>query len=175
MLALAGAFGLAPQGLTGVRFAKNQTVATYLAQEAMETVHAIRDNRMFYQPRPSDRLNWLADLLVCIDKSCVVDAVNNTVQACSGGPATCPPLMSVDIPTSGGKIYGNGSDPMWGAGAQTTIFTRTVSIQKVVNDEVAPGNDDTEVLVTVDIWWKEGNVTKHNIIKETLFDWWTIK
>lgn len=176
MIAIGSAFGLAPQGLMGARFAKNQTTANYLAQDALETVHNIRDNSMFFSPNPSDPFNWLSGLSECQGKNwCTVDSVDNTLNVClgSGSNVSCPPLDMIQT-VDGGVAYGNGplfsKDPT----VQTSIFTRRVNISSVVNDVVAPGNTDTEVLVTVRVEWQEGALKKRQTqMTETLFDWWT--
>jgi len=169
MMAIGSAFALAPQGLTGSRFARNQTTATYLAQEGLEVVHNMRDNAMFFAPNTADPLNWLAYVSACIDKLCTVNAIEEKLEVCGG---SCPPLLSIQTP-EGGVAYGNGplfsTDPT----VQTTIFTRSVTLHKILNRTIGPTRDDTEASVIVRVTWKEGNLTKVTEVKETLFDWWT--
>ncbi len=166
MVAIGSAFGLAPEGLVGARFAKNQTTATYLAQEVLESIHNARDNAMYFSPS-EDPLNWLSGFAQCIGVKCTINAIDLVFTPCS---ATCPPLKAVTT-SDGGSAYGNGgffdSDPS----VVSTIFTRSVTVQKVQNTTI--GRDDTEALVTVSVTWKEGSVTKDTRIEDTIFDWWT--
>src|SRR3989338_6006412 len=166
MIAVGSAFGLAPQGLMGARFAKNQTTANYLAQDALEAVNNIRDNSMFFSPDPSNPYNWLSGLSECEGKNwCVIDSVNNLVTQCPGTglAAACPPLDMIQT-DDGGVAYGNGplfsKDPT----VQNSIFTRKFNIQNVPNDIIAPGNVDTEALVTVRVEWKEGKLNRQTQI-----------
>ena len=166
MLAIGSAFGLVPEGLIGARFAKNQTTATYLVQEAMEEVHNLRDNTMFFSANPSDPLNWLSALSACIDKLCTIDAVSGSVQACS---TKCPP-MDVRLDDSGSIIYSSHTNIANPSNAPS-IFTREITIKKINNATI--GRDDTEAQLTARVRWDEGSVTKTTEMKETLFDWWT--
>ncbi|HEY4483324.1 MAG TPA: prepilin-type N-terminal cleavage/methylation domain-containing protein [Candidatus Paceibacterota bacterium] len=175
MIAIGSAFGLAPQGLMGARFAKNQTIANYLAQDALETVHNIRDNSMFFSPNPGDPYNWLSGFSECQGgKWCTVDTINNTVAPCLGITAdSCPPLDMIQTKTDGGVAYGNGplfrNDPT----VQNSIFNRAVTIENIPNNTIASGNIDTEALVTVRVTWQEGKLKRQAQTAETLFDWWT--
>lgn len=167
MIAIASAFGLAPEGLVGARFAKNQTTATYLAQEGLEVVHNIRDNAMLFSPDPTNPLNWLRGFTQCIGRQCTVNAIEDTVDVC---PSVCPPVQSIQT-IDGGIAYGNGQLFSSDSTVQNTIFTRSIIVKKVPNSTI--GRDDTEATVLVKVSWKEGRVTKVTSISENIFDWWT--
>jgi len=167
MITIASAFGLAPEGLMGARFAKNQTTATYLAQEALEVVRNMRDNAMFFSPDTSDPYHWLSNVSHCIDIKCTVDPIEERLEPCSD---TCPPVKSVKT-IDGGIAYGNGRLFSTDSSAQDTIFTREITLKKTFNTLI--GRDDTEAVVTVKVSWKEGRVTKVTEISESIFDWWT--
>lgn len=167
MLAIGSAFGLAPQGLIGARYAKNQTTANYLVQDALETARNIRDNNMFFSPNPADPYNWQAGLKECLDRWCSVNSVNDTLTAC---PGACPPLIQIDT-ADGGVAYGNGplfaNDPS----AQTSIFTRALMLHRLNNATI--GNDNTEALVTARVIWQEGSLSRETQVSVDLFDWYT--
>ncbi|HEY4493091.1 MAG TPA: prepilin-type N-terminal cleavage/methylation domain-containing protein [Candidatus Paceibacterota bacterium] len=167
MIAIASAFGLAPEGLVGARFAKNQTAATYLAQEGLEIVHNMRDSAMFFAPNLANPDNWLINISGCIGRKCVVNPVEEKLEVCG---SSCPPLQSVQT-LDGGLAYGNGLIFASDSTVQNTIFTREITVTKVRNEII--GRDDTEAVITVKVSWKEGRVTKVTEISETLFDWWT--
>lgn len=176
MIAVSSAFGLVPEGLSGTRFARNQTTASYLAAEAMEIVTNIRDNRMIYNPDFDNPDNWLIGMEVCIGpgRLCVVNAVLNTLIACG---SSCPPVRFINDSTEGG-VYGNGGRFALDPNSLDTIFTRTVNVTRVTNsvalDETgSSGRDDMEILVEVQVSWKEGSLTKRTILQKSLFDWMT--
>jgi prepilin-type N-terminal cleavage/methylation domain-containing protein len=165
MISISSAFSLAPEGLSGSRFAKNQTTATYLAQEALEIVHNSRDNKMLFSPNSADPLNWLANVKQCRDELCTVNPINLELDECNGN---CPPVKMIHDDVDDSITYGNGR---YFDAAQNTIFTRTVSIQQVPNSTI--GRDDTEAKVTVVVSWKEGVITKRTEVSENIFDWMT--
>ncbi|MEK7535858.1 MAG: type II secretion system protein [Patescibacteria group bacterium] len=167
MVAISSAFGLAPEGLVGARFAKNQTVATYLAQEGLEIVHNMRDNAMFFAPNTSDPLNWLINIKQCINNNCTVNPIEEKLEVCTG---TCPSLKSIQT-VDGGKAYGNGTLFTTDSSVQDTIFTRSVRVKQVFNKSI--DRDDTEATITVTVGWREGRVNKKTEISENLFDWYT--
>ncbi len=168
MVAIGSAFGLAPEGLVGARFVRNQTTATYLTQEAVETVRNIRDNSMFFDADDSKPLNWIKNLSACVDTLCTVDVKAGTVIPCLSG---CTPL-GVRRMENGNLSYENivpGS--LDSLGLSPSIFTREIIIHKVQNKAI--GRDDTEILLTARVIWYEGAVKKTTEINTTLFDWWT--
>jgi prepilin-type N-terminal cleavage/methylation domain-containing protein len=167
MISISSAFSLAPEGLAGSRFAKNQTTATYLAQEALEIVRSNRDNKMIHSQDTADPLNWLAKVSQCIDELCTVNPINLDMDQCSG---SCPPVRTLLDTVNDSLIYGNGQ---YFESAQNSIFTRTVTIKKVLNKTIGPTRDDTEIKVTVRVTWKEGVISKNTEVSEYLFDWAT--
>lgn len=172
MVAIGSAFGLAPEGLVGARFAKNQTTATYLAQEAIETARNIRDNSMFFAADPSDPMNWLSGLSACIGRLCTVDVKAAKVVPCQ---SSCAPLDTV-VAANGQVTYVNHSGAL-SADIFPSMFTRDISVRLVTNSKIAAlrgdAGGDTEAVITARVRWKEGVVTKTTEINETLFDWWT--
>lgn len=170
MVAIGSAFGLAPEGLIGARFARNQTIATYLAQEALEITHNARDNAMFFGPDSSDPLNWLSGISQCINRACTVSAVNATVEPCPTGTGCLP--LRVRLAPDGSSIFENSTD-LIDPNTQPSIFTREIMVKKVLNNTIGVDRDDTEVLVTAKVSWKEGIVTKKTEVSESLFDWYT--
>ena len=186
MVVISSAFSMLPEGLTGARFAKNQTSASYLALEAMEVVTNLRDNAMFYSPDSSDEDNWIENLnpSECIDndldgdpdpnKSCLVNGIDNFLIPCDGA---CPPLLAY-VDDFEGLIYGNGGEFDKRADAVYTNFTRVVNIERISNaialdTSGSPGTDKVEMKVTVTVFWKDGSLTKRTVAEKILFDWMT--
>lgn len=167
MIAIASAFGLAPEGLVGARYAKNQTTATYLAQEAMEIALNTRDNVMFFAPDTSDPMAWLSGLDTCINTMCTVDSINGEFYPCD---KECKPLRVMSL-ADGSIAYGNGPLYDRDPSVRDSIFTREIEVTKIANSVI--GRDDTEARVVVRVSWKEGIVSKTTEIQTTIFDWLT--
>ncbi|MDQ3090026.1 MAG: prepilin-type N-terminal cleavage/methylation domain-containing protein [bacterium] len=161
VLAVTGAFSAAQSGLSSYNHSKNQTIAIYLAQEAIEQIRYRRSTNTI------SGSYWLSSVAeassnVCFDtlnngKSCTVDVLNNTLTACSG---TCPVIRQN---TDGDNSYGY-------TGAWTaTIFRRSVQITPVYPAGCI--NNCSEVSVLVTITWSKGLVNRQFKIRENLFDW----
>lgn len=177
MIVISSAFGLLPEGLTGARFAKNQTTASYLALEAMEVVTNLRDNAMFFSPNLDDPMNWLKNLDGCVDDDfdalvevfCTANGIENTVHQCTG--EACPPLYFIDDPFEG-AVYGNGGMFDENSTAEPTFFTRYFSIILLDNGRAPVGDGtDIEALVRVVVTWNEGGSIKRTVAQKNIFDW----
>ncbi len=161
VLAVTGAFTAAQSGLSSYNHSKNQTIAIYLAQEAIEQIRYTRSTNTI------SGSYWLSGIAesssnVCFDttnngKSCTVDVLNNTLTACSG---TCPVIRQN---TAGDNSYGyTGS---W----TSTIFRRSVQITPIYPAGCI--NDCSEVSVLVTMTWSKGLVNRQFKIRENLFNW----
>ncbi len=81
MIAIAGPLTIAQKGLMASVYARDQSVATFLAQDAMEFVKNYRDNNI------KQGRGWLAGLVSCTPASyCNVDTTDGTIQG-SGSQA----------------------------------------------------------------------------------------
>ena len=145
---LAG-FTAVQNGLKSSQTAKNQMIAFYLVQEAMEHIKNRRDTNAL------DFINggsstWLTGLSACSSPSvCYIDAPADTVTACSGVNSTCPNMV---IKTATG-LYG------YNAAGVTTNFKRAITYQSVSADEVT---------VTIWISWTQGIATKSSLNSTTI-------
>ena len=151
LLALVGPLTIASKGLISSTIAKDQTTAFYLAQDAVEYIRNTRDrNNLNQNP-------WLTDLGACAAGTCTVDSSNRrppaeVVKSCSGG--ACQPLRRSE--NSG--LYG------YNASWSETIFTRTVSLTQI---------SDNETAVAVTISWRAKGLSsqKSFTIKEHILNW----
>jgi len=169
VIAIAGPLTLASRGIFASQVAKDEVVAFYLTQEALEAVRAIRDgNRL-----ESLTTSWLEGLNgspgpLCIadslnpDIKCTIDALDLSVVECVGG--TCPRLQQ--DPVSG--LYG------YGPGFVDTIYTREIQITR------SNLNPDHEIEIKSTVSWvrgfpKEGvdppPPAKDIILQVRLYDW----
>lgn len=148
--AIAGPLSIASRSLFSSTVAREQIVAIYLAQEAIEGVRSIRDQNGL------NGVSWLTDL-PAIGTNFTIDLVNinggtnkPTIAAC---PGTCS-AINYDPAT---RLY------QYGSGSASN-FTRTVRIDSV------PDKTD-EVKVSVTVTWEVGQVSRSFIARDNLFNW----
>ncbi len=150
-LSILAGFTAVQNGLKSSLTAKNQIVAFYLVQEAMEYVKNKRDSNAldFINGGPS---TWLTGLSACNSPSvCYIDVPSDVITACSGVNSTCPNLV---IKNSNG-LYG------YNAAGVTTNFKRAITYQTVSADEVT---------FTIWISWTQGLSTKSFQVTHSLFN-----
>lgn len=144
LVSLAGPLSIAAQALSSAHYARDQVVAFYLAQEAIEYVRAVRDQNYLASG------SWLDGLSECVDASCTVDFPNFTHSACSG---SCSPLL---ISSTGG-LYNQQS-------GSESPYTRTLTISSV------EGTAEI-VVVRSTVTWQSAGFDRQIQVTEYLFDW----
>lgn len=149
--AVAGPLTLAQKGLQSAILARDQLIASFLAQEGLELVRGLRDDNSLASSRPAD---WLANLSVCITSTnpsgCTIDPSSSLIVACSG---TCPPLR-LDT-TYGFYNY----VPI----NRVTPFTRTIKIVRHANGR--------EAKITSTISWRTSIFDRQLVLEDVLFKW----
>jgi prepilin-type N-terminal cleavage/methylation domain-containing protein len=148
VLAVAAPLTLGSQGLTASRVARDQVTATYLAQEAIEYIHNLRDTNVL-----SGR-GWLTGLDECLLGTCRI-ALNDPEETISGCGKECPVLNYNDNP----GIYGYAEGSAW----VPTKFTRSITMEETVS------GIEAEIEVTVS--WTDGIHTRSIATKEYLLNW----
>lgn len=150
--AIAGPLTIAAKGLSAALIARDQMVAFYLAQDAVEYVRFVRDsNKLAGSP-------WLTGLDACLGASgCTVDPSAGTVAACSG---TCSVINKYDA--GSGHVYFS-----YTLGTPTPQqFKRTVTLA------APPTGETTEEVLTVAVSWRaQSGVTRTISVRENLLDW----
>jgi Tfp pilus assembly protein PilV len=145
LIAIAGPLTLAYQSLTTSKAVKNQTTATFLAQDALEFMKNLRDVNALSEN------SWLDTIDAC-NPGCIVD----TITAGESIPNICfgdCPNIRFDSTTG---FYGY--DASWAV----TGFNRTVSINSI---------SATEAVITVNVSWGSGLQTRSFTITDNIFDW----
>lgn len=140
LVAIVGPLTLASRGIASAGFAKQQVIATYLAQEAVEYIRNVRDsNKISGSP-------WNTGLADCIGVgvACRIDVPLGSIVPCS--PGVC---QNIGHDQNTGR-YG------YTAGLPETVFRRTITISVV-----PPNTDEYEVVVTVT--WAGGIVPSKTI------------
>lgn len=147
MIAVAGPLVVASKGLTTALYSRDQTIASFLAQETMEVIKNTRDNNI----ASLTPANWLKGFESCLSNStlCDMGAADSTVKiGCSS--SGCP--IYFDRASS---LYNNVS-------GETTLFKRYFFLTAPVTAYPStPGlciQSDSECKANVVVTWNEGNV-----------------
>lgn len=165
-LALAGPLTIASKGLLASLVAKDQFIAFYLAQDAVEYVRYLRDSSCLANPGSGNGCPdtvWLQKLNGCLTSvnasGCYLDSTENSPASVTGCSGTCPVLRY----NSTTKIfnYDASSNPV------PQRFIRTVTLAPPTS-----GNPD-EYIVTVSVSWTDmAGVTRVPItVQENLYRW----
>ena len=146
LLAVMAPLTIAHHGIASTSFARDQVIATYLAQDAIEAI--ITQKRQNALLRAD---NWLNNMSGC-PVDCIVNPLkigqSNFTESCN---VTCP----IKYDDSSGMYGYDTGNP--------TKFTRTVAFENVQNN-----SDEAKVTVTVS--WKSSLLTKSFSIKTNIFN-----
>lgn len=178
MIAVAGPLVVATRGLTSASVAKNQMVATFLAQETLEVIKNRRDNDTdLGSPGTGwlvvDNLSGQVDLLQCIkpaagsdDTPCDAGLLSENEYIVTG----CEYLSPVDTDKKTCRLFfneaagyipapNNGSEPDFFHSALGLTFTPS-SFYRHFYVEIADGDETnpTEVTLHVKVHWMEGRL-----------------
>ncbi len=159
-IAIVGPFHIVQGVLQSSYTARDQLVASALAQEGVEYMRSVRDGNFLYNLHNSGTRPWLYGVdgstyggvtgPDCYGSACVVDVGQQTITACGGSSCTARPLY-----LSGSNLY---TEVVTGT---LTRFTRKIQLTSV---------SDTETLITVTVTWD--NHGSHSVIvTETLRKW----
>ena len=164
-VALVAPLTLAQRGLNSSMYAKDQVTAFYLAQEAIEYVHFIRDSNNI--AGRSKTANWLIGLESCMGSNlCGIDInapTGQNVVSCTGNLPACQLKFN-----SATGVYGLRSTPGWA----NTIFTRTLTITQVQIGNGPSADPNAQANLEARVSWKAGAITRTVVIKEKIFNWY---
>lgn len=152
IVAIVAPMALATQSLSTAFYARDQVVAFHLAQEAIESVRAVRDHNILENAYgiPTDILTGLPST---DGGAFTIDTRDNTM-------ALCPDFGGCDPLRNNGEFYGYGSGDGW----EDTRFTRSVRANFVT------GSD--EVRIEVEVAWRTGVFREQSItISQNLYRW----
>ncbi len=164
-VAIAAPMSLTTQSLSSAYYARDQMTAFHLAQEAIESVRAARDENILASE---------ADLLQGIPAGGVpfiIDTRDNEMTVCNqGSPAQCPYMRT---PTSS-------SDPAFYAyrdvDSTEDIYTTPLGwadtrFRRTIRAEMLTGTND-EMRITVIVSWQTGAFQVRTItMRENLYRW----
>lgn len=143
MISVSGPLAIADKALTASLYAKDQSTASFLAQEEMEIVKNVKDNNIVN----NGNSYWISQGLA----SCI--GGNYCDMTIPGGS-----LTKVGCPSSGCKLYVDASDGYTDNNSigNPTIFSRSLNLSG--SGCIADGSG-SECQVTVIVSWNEGTIS----------------
>jgi type II secretory pathway pseudopilin PulG len=133
MVAIVSPMTIAQRGLSSAIFSKEQMVASYLAQDAIEYIKNQRDVVALGLASDDTTTPWLPQNFIdeCFDKYCDIDTSTGAVKTLNG-------KLKVQVIDDKFVFYGH-------TGGSDSAFERGIIMKETGPDEV---------LVTVDVAWK---------------------
>lgn len=161
-VAIAAPLTLASQSLSAAYSARDQVIAFNLAQDAIETVRAQRDNNILSILKNSTNITWLDNLSVQLvgqsPKPFMVDSLSltkNFIPCSSSQSSSCSNLL-FDYNTG---FYGHEH-------GSPSKFKRSVMITEI------PNTNGNEVKVKAVVTWKSGiSSTRRVLLEENIYNW----
>ncbi len=149
MIAIAGPLTIANQALTAALGSRNAMIATYLAQDGMESIKNIKDNN------GTDFLANLGDVICTPSQHC------QTPTAWSNGSFITSVADVCDQSSQGCKLYvGDTTNYTYSSQTQRTPFTRYYYL--------SAGSNDNERVVTVVVDWNDGSIPNEIKLQELM-------
>jgi len=160
VMATVGPLALAASSLAQANYIKDQIVATFLAQEALEIMRNVRDTSGITE------IKRLADgtggVSCGVGSVCTVSGIDTSgvTYAVTGCQDTCPAL-EFDTENDLYCYTGHGGADCPGV-RTSSIFTRTVNVERV--------NDGKEYKIHATVRWARGYGERHIELTENLFE-----
>ena len=185
MMSVVAAFFVVQTSLFLSTSSKNSITARFLAQEAMEYVHHVRETQLSLHDGGANNVQWLSGFEPCgRNNPCTIDVsdpVDVEIQECSGG--VCSVLGYCTRDNSGGandgrrqSRYGYDSNDAWSDWIDTQ-FTRSIIFREVdENGRIIIGNgvgnwrQVQEIVATVVIEWQERGEQKKIVYEQNFFN-----
>jgi Tfp pilus assembly protein PilV len=145
VFAVVGPLTLTSRSLNATLVTRDELVATYLAQEALEHVRFLRDGSMLRGE------NWMLSLGSCLGQYCAIDVWDDSLPSTCGNDG----CSEIDYDEDTHRYqYGDGD---------ATHFTRLVRI-----DNTGQADEKT---VSIVVEWTSGTREHSLQIRENIFDW----
>lgn len=142
MVAVASPLTIAQKGLSSAIYAKDQIIASYLAQDAIEYLRNVSDRNT------ESGVNWLSGIKDSCGTSCNVDTSAGSISFCS----SCSALKYNENSQIYSYVSGNNSP-----------FIRVVKVEETVLD--------VEALITVTMSWKDKNTDRVINFHTRIYNW----
>lgn len=156
-VALIGPFVAVQNALTASYIARDQLIASSLAQEGMEYIRSVRDNNYLNGRVWMDELSSYACYGVTPTSYCTVDPTQGDVHSASTAMTAYSSLNNVPkLYLSSNSLYNQQNS------GTATRFTRTVQMRTI---------SDTEVEVTVTVSWTTSRQSYSATVVDNLQNW----
>jgi prepilin-type N-terminal cleavage/methylation domain-containing protein len=170
-MALTGLITVAAKGSFNINAARDRLTATYLADEGIELMRAMRDTSVLESGSPSAlTAGWLRFVSTAV-------ATCSSTAPCDIGYYPFPQFSNFYAgcaftpPASTGKYCPLYYDTVTGFYNNQGYGTRTAYSRSLVT-EWSP-SDPSEVKVTSTVIWREGSVYKNIVQTESIFNWYS--
>jgi prepilin-type N-terminal cleavage/methylation domain-containing protein len=175
-ISILGILSVLASSITDVTYAKEKTIAGYLAQEGIEYMRNIRDNDVLY---PANGSSWTAFSTTSSLASCIYDTSHGIDNRCGFNSFTTPTNLitffkcSVDptepAPSPGCILYLNSGTGIYNDYNDNTTVDSNSGFTRKVWMTVLPGGNEVQIFSEVD--WNQGTGTANVIFSENLFNW----
>ena len=146
MISIAGPLTIAQKGLTAAIYARDQVIASFLAQDAMEFLKNVRDNNIILG------LSFLDGMRLCLTGNrCTVDTTPLAISPIAGANDT--------------KLY-NDDAGYKTSGINATQFSRNFYL-KNINPATGLANEAT---IVVEVAWSNGTVQNIVSLEDQIFN-----
>lgn len=181
--ALGGPFALASQSLRAAGYAREEVVASRLAEEALEIVHGIRDNYSIDGDAWSSAggNSWNVLKTSCASGNACVLVVGNQVAGGNGSNTSIWPSVSVQpcgSPTCGSPMKDVYLDSVSGVYAQFAAAPSSQWVKQPITRQIiltpvaiSGGSETAEYTVTVTVDFRAGKLTKKLVVSDTIRNW----
>jgi prepilin-type N-terminal cleavage/methylation domain-containing protein len=165
LISITGPMTFAQSGLRASFVARDQIVAFYLAQDAIETIKNTRDNNSL------SGADWLQDLATCVDAGssslgtpCEIETVHagtdiKAVRSCGNSEDDMCPLMKYNPDYKEFRLSTDNT-----LGNTLSKYSRTVFINEIVPDREA------QIIVVVE-WDTTFFSDRKIVVQENIYNW----
>ena len=168
MISIVGPLTIASKGLIAAVGSRDQVIASYLAQDAMEYIKNVRDNNLLV-----DSVNGWANFLSLMNNNGLCDNSHfcgvETIPSLNNNPLQMrivPCNGFSGVPSAACNLYADSTYSYYthtAGGNRPTEFNRTFTVtpESALSDAV---------LVTVTVTWKNGTIQNQVVLKDMFFN-----
>lgn len=175
MIAITGPLTISQKGLGAAVYARDQLVATYLAQDAMEYVHYLRDKNILSGSTYNTGMTACATVTTGADVpgGCTIDTYSNGALKkldhsssnfdfiCQYNESSIP-----DVPL----MYDHGNQDNGNCSSGSTAHLTTQFHRRIYIDPVSGANNGHESAVKVVVTWSNGSLDNTVTLKDNIYD-----
>lgn len=165
MIAIAGPLTIAQKGLLASSYARDQMIASFLAQDGLEYAKNVRDNNL----RNRDVIDWLYGLSSCTSHDpCSINTLD-------GDPTSDANVLGVDICPSGYDTSSNYECPLYKSSTDNIGYTPDSSnIDKtqfnrvfyIIPDQL----NSNKASMVVKVFWYNGTVANEVTYQDEIYN-----